>query len=143
MVTDFKAIKQQLTAFFHQEFPQADFLIEEITGEHITIRKKITEQHLRPGRTVSGPVLMEVADAALYVAILAKLGLVAQAVTTNLNINFLSRPSPDNDIIAKCQLIKVGKTLAMGDVFIYSEYKASPVAHATGTYALPASSTSQ
>lgn len=80
---------------------------------------------------------MEISDAALYVAILAEIGVIALAVTTNLNINFLRKPSSDKDIIAKCHLIKVGKTLAIGEVSVYSEGDLDPVAHAVGTYAIP------
>ena len=127
----------QLNHFFKNDFPQADIIVEQVGGKSATIRKRITEQHLRPGGTVSGPVLMEVADAALYVAILGELGLVAMAVTTNLNINFLRKPASDQDIIAQCTLIKVGKLLVIGEVSIYSEGLDEPVAHAVGTYAIP------
>ena len=123
---------EQLNQFFAEEFPQANFIIEAIADKSATIRKPITNNHLRPGGTVAGPVLMEVADTALYVAILGELGLVALAVTTNLNINFLRKPAADKDIIAECKLIKLGKTLAVGEVTIYSEGNPDPVAHATG-----------
>ena len=127
----------QLNHFFKNDFPQADIIVEQVGGKSATIRKRITEQHLRPGGTVSGPVLMEVADDALYVAILGELGLVAMAVTTNLNINFLRKPASDQDIIAQCTLIKVGKLLVIGEVSLYSEGLDEPVAHAVGTYAIP------
>lgn len=127
----------ELNTFFKEEFPQADFIIEEVSEQHIQIRKPISAQHLRPGGTVSGPVLMEVADAALYVAVLAKLGLVALAVTTNLNINFLRKPSASKDIVAKCRLLKVGKTLVIGEVSLFSDGDERSVAHAVGTYSIP------
>src|ERR687884_137197 len=68
---------------------------------------------LRPGGTVSGPVLMTLADVAIYVAILASIGWVPLAVTTNLNINFLRKPAP-GDLMAECRLLKLGKRLAVG-----------------------------
>ncbi|WDE03420.1 PaaI family thioesterase [Thalassomonas viridans] len=131
------ATKAELEHFFQTDFPQADFTIESIGEKSATIRKKIAPGHLRPGGTVSGPVLMELADAALYVTILSEIGLVAMAVTTNLNINFLRKPSADKDIIAKCTLIKLGKSLAIGEVSIYSGDLPEPVAHAVGTYSIP------
>lgn len=127
----------ELSVFFKNDFPQAEFVIESVGAKTATIRKKIDNRHLRPGNTVSGPVMMEVADTALYVAILAELGLVASAVTTNLNINFLRKPSADRDILATCSLIKLGRSLVIGEVSVYSEGKAEPVAHAVGTYAIP------
>jgi len=133
------ANQEQLTEFFKNDFPQADIIIEEVGNKSATIKKRIDHNHLRPGGTVSGPTLMEVADAALYVALLGEIGVVELAVTTNLNINFLRKPMPDRDIIAECKLIKVGRSLAIGEVFIYSEGNEDAVAHATGTYAIPAS----
>ncbi|MEQ9544538.1 MAG: PaaI family thioesterase [Marinobacter sp.] len=129
--------KEELTEFFKNDFPQADFVIERVGEKSATLRKKIDHRHLRPGGTVSGPLLMEMADAALYVAILGEIGLVALAVTTNLNINFLRKPSSDKDILAECTLIKVGKSLAIGEVSLYSDGLPEPVAHAVGTYAIP------
>ncbi|MCB1608825.1 MAG: PaaI family thioesterase [Xanthomonadales bacterium] len=131
------ASKAELERFFADEFPQANFVIESVGGRAASLRKRIGTAHLRPGGTVSGPVLMALADAALYVAILGEIGLVAMAVTTNLNINFLRKPSADMDLLADCRLIKVGKRLAIGEVTIYSDGSDEPVAHAVGTYAIP------
>jgi len=81
--------------------------------------------------------MMSMADAALYVAILGELGIVALAVTTNLNINFLKRPAADADILAKCNLLKVGEKLVVGEVSLYSVGQEHAIAHAVGTYAIP------
>ena len=81
--------------------------------------------------------MMATADLALYVAILATIGIVPLTVTTNLNVNFLRKPAADRDIIAVCKLLKVGKTLAVGEVALFSEGDPEPVAHAVGTYAIP------
>ena len=129
--------KEEIADFFAKDFPQANFNIERVGGESATLRKKISHDHLRPGGTVSGPVLMEMADAALYVAILSEIGLVALAVTTNLNINFMRKPASDKDVIAECKLMKLGKLLAIGQVSLYSDGDPNPVAHAVGTYAIP------
>jgi uncharacterized protein (TIGR00369 family) len=131
---------EALENFLQNEFPQVNFIIERIGEKSATIRKKINHDHLRPGGTVSGPVLMELADVALYVAILSEIGLVPLAVTTSFNINFLRKPSSEKDLIAKCNLIKVGKLLAIGEVSIHSEGSVEPVAHAVGTYAIPPAS---
>ena len=129
--------KAEMEAFFRDHFPQADLIIEELGDKTATIRKHIEFKHLRPGGTVSGPTMMELADAALYVTILNEIGLVGLAVTTNLNINFLNKPSAEKDLIAECKLIKVGKALIIGDVYLYSEGNEQPVAHAVGTYSIP------
>jgi uncharacterized protein (TIGR00369 family) len=72
----------------------------------------------------------------MYVAVLASIGPVPLAVTTNLNINFLRKPA-QRDLIAECKLIKLGKRLAVGEVQIRSEGEDELVAHATATYSIP------
>jgi len=130
-------ITEQINDFLKKDFPQVTSVVEDIGPHSARVRHKLGEGDLRPGGTVSGPVMFAVADLALYVAILGEIGLVPLAVTTNLNINFLNKPSADKDLIGECRLIKVGKALIIGDVFIYSEGQEQPVAHATGTYAIP------
>ncbi len=80
---------------------------------------------------------MAMADLALYVAIFGEVGIVPMAVTTNLNINFLRKPSANVAIVAVCKLMKVGKSLAVGEVSLYSEGNDDPVAHVVGTYSIP------
>lgn len=98
---------------------------------------EVNESHLRPGATISGPTMMGVADVCMYVAILNEIGPVVQAVTTNLNINFLLRPIADNPIVAKAKILKLGKRLAVGEVSIYSHGHDDIVAHVTLTYSIP------
>ncbi len=129
--------KEQLTDFLATEFPQTKCTVEEVGNRSAVLRHPIGFEELRPGGTVSGPVLMAVADVALYVAILGEIGLVPLAVTTNLNINFLRKPSSEQDIIARCSLIKVGKSLIVGEVSLFSDGFEEPVAHVTGTYSIP------
>ena len=128
---------EEVTEFVASIFPQNTTIIENISRRGSTVRKHIGVDELRPGGTVSGPVLMTVADVAMYVAILGEIGLVALAVTTSLNINFLRKPAPDRDVLGVCKLLKVGKSLVVGEVNLYSEGDSEPVAHAVGTYSIP------
>ena len=126
-----------MEAFFSKEFPQASFVIESFDEGSVTIRRKVDAGDLRPGGTVSGPTMMGLADCAIYAAILREIGLVALAVTTSLNINFLRKPVADKDILGVCKILKLGKTLAIGEVTIYSEGDDRPIAHSVGTYSIP------
>ena len=132
------ASKEEVAAFLAAEFPQNKCAVEAVGHRSATVSHEIGVNELRPGGTVSGPVLMGVADVALYVAILGTIGIQPMAVTTNLNINFLRKPAGDRAIVGMCRLIKVGRTLAVGEVTLYSEGMDEPVAHAVGTYSLPA-----
>ena len=129
--------KEKIVAFLKTDFRQTKCIVDEVGNRSSTVRHAIGFDELRPGGTVSGPVLMEVADLALYVAILGELGLVSQAVTTNLSINFLRKPTADKDIIGKCSLMKVGKSLVIGEVTLFSSGDEAPVAHVVATYSIP------
>ena len=129
--------QSEIAAFLVAEFPQNHCTVEAVGDAGATVRHRVGLDELRPGGTVSGPVMMTVADLALYVAILGEIGIVPLTVTTSLSINFLRKPSASSDIIGVCKLIKLGKSLAVGEVNIYSEGHADPVAHAVGTYAIP------
>ena len=89
---------------------------------------------LRPGGTIAGPFMMQLADVCMYAVVLSLIGEVKLAVTTHLNINFLRKPA-DSDLVGIGEIIKMGKRLAVIEVSIYSDDKL--VAHATGTYSIP------
>lgn len=129
--------KTEIVDFLAREFPQNQCVIEAVADRSATLSHPVGAAQLRPGGTVSGPLLMAVADVALYVAILATIGLVPLAVTTSLNINFLRKPSPHNPIVGVCKLIKVGRILVVGEVALYSDRNEEMVAHAVGTYSVP------
>ena len=129
--------KAELQVFMAAEFPQNRCTIEAVGNGSATLRYAIGTDDLRPGGTVAGPVLMMVADVALYIAILGEIGIVPLAVTTSLNINFLRKPAAGASIVGVCKLLKVGKLLAVGEVSLYSEGGVDMVAHAVGTYAIP------
>jgi uncharacterized protein (TIGR00369 family) len=131
----------EIGALLSAEFPQAYYpgcglTIERVDYADVRVRRAYHEDYLRPGGTISGPTMMELADFAMYVAVFSAVGAQPLAVTTNLTINFLRKPARA-DLIAEARLLKVGKRLAVGEVAIYSEGSAQPVAHVTATYSLP------
>jgi len=131
------ASQQDIAAFIRAEFPQTRCRVLDVGNAGATVLHEVGPAELRPGGTVSGPVLMATADVALYVAILGEIGIVPLAVTTSLNINFLRKPVAEKNIVGVCKLIKLGKTLAVGEVALYSEGQPEMVAHAVGTYSIP------
>jgi uncharacterized protein (TIGR00369 family) len=132
---------EAVTEFLAREFPQMDeggrayHLVSVGPGE-ARMRLDPADRHLRPGGTVSGPAMFALADFAAYAAILAHIGPVALAVTTNLTINFLRMPPPGS-LVGDCRILKLGKRLAVTEVKIAPEQGGEIVAHATATYSLP------
>lgn len=93
-----------------------------------------SNKSLRPGGTIAGPFMMMLADVCMFAVVLSLLGEIKLAVTTSLNINFLRKPA-ECDLVARGNIIKLGKRLAVVEVSVYSEEDI--VAHATGTYSIP------
>ena len=131
----------ELDAFLRTELPQMfnydDLTIEHADGQSCLLRQRFRESMLRPGGTVSGPTLMALADFAMYVVLLSAIGPVGLAVTTNLNINFLRKGAPGQDILAAARLLKLGKRLVVGEVNLLSGESSDPIAHVTSTYSIP------
>ncbi len=132
---------EELRAYLVEVFPQiwarGHYSIEEVGPMSATVRLNYHPDHLRPGGTISGPSMFALCDLALYVAVLHEIGRVKLAVTTSVTINFLRKPAPA-DLLGKAKLMKLGKRLAVGEVALYSPGQAEMVAHATGTYSIPA-----
>jgi len=134
-----KMSKDELQAFLTAEFPQVNgkYMIQDLAPLQITVRMNITDANLRPGGTISGPSMFGLADISMYLAILAMIGPQALAVTTNCSIDFMRKPAAGVDMIGKAKVLKLGRVLAVGDVLLFSEGQAAPVARAGMTYSIP------
>lgn len=130
---------EELMAFLDREFPQVrgEYGIEEVGENRIRTRLRVAERHLRPGGTVSGPSIFALADVSVYLAVLAMIGPEALAVTTSSSLDFLRKPAAGADLVAECRLLKLGRVLAVGEVLIFSDGVAPPVARASLTYSIP------
>jgi uncharacterized protein (TIGR00369 family) len=131
----------ELGALLRTELPQMfdydDLTIEQADGRTCRLRQRFRDSMLRPGGTVSGATLMALADCAMYVVLLSAIGPVSLAVTTNLNINFLRKGAPGQDVLAEARLMKLGSRLAVGEVTLLSGDSPDPIAHVTATYSIP------
>lgn len=142
MADDLKPVMgvPELAAFFAEAFPgiatERHAGIVEIAPGRVRLALEPGEDALRPGGIVSGPTQMGLADRAAYAVILAHIGPVAMAVTSNLNISFL-RAVEYRTVMADAVLIKLGRRLASVDVRLWQEDEARVLAQATVTYAIP------
>jgi uncharacterized protein (TIGR00369 family) len=129
---------EDIERLLDEQFPQARGFarLEEVAADRVRLRLEPDDRHLRPGGTVSGPTLMALADTAAYFLVLANRGPVALAVTSSLSIHFLRRPRP-GALLAEARPLRLGRSLAVADVRLWSEGDDAPVAQATVTYAIP------
>ena len=130
--------KPELELFMKKEFSQVskNFKILDLNIGSISMKMNVLQEHLRPGDTISGPTMFLLADISFYLATLSLIGPKSLTVTTNCSINFLRKPNK-HDLTSKARVLKIGKTLSVGDVLIYSLDKTKPVAHASLTYSIP------
>ncbi len=131
--------KDALERFIETEFSQVqgDFSVEEITPDGVLVRLLTQDKHLRPGGTVSGPSMFGLVDVGMYFAVLSRIGPVALTVTTNCSIDFMRKPEAGRDLICTARLLKLGRTLAVGECHLRSEGREEVVARASLTYAIP------
>jgi len=130
---------EELTRMAREQVPmvgQLGLVVESLGEGEARVRCPFRDDFLRPGGTISGPVMMTMADYAMYAAVLSRIGMVELAVTTNLNINFLRRPRP-GDVLAEASLLKLGQRLAVGEIALHIEGEEDLVAHVTATYSIP------
>jgi uncharacterized protein (TIGR00369 family) len=131
-IDEFKAIMRESLPFAVMMGAE----VVELAEGKAVFRLPYRADWLRPGGTISGPMLMGLADLAMYAVVLSAVGRVELAVTTNLNINFLRKPAAV-DVIAEARMLKLGKRLAVGEVQLFSEGDPDMVAHVTATYSIP------
>ena len=131
----------EVTHYLKEVFPEISaqwpsLTIEKISDLQGVFALKYDESMLRPGGTISGPTMMALADLAIYGTILGNIGPQALAVTTNLTFDFMNKP-PKDDLICKCQILKLGKRLITARAEILSKNNNLLCTHAVGTYSIP------
>ncbi len=127
----------ELQRLVESSFPGAEVpVVERADDDGVVMRLAVTDRHGRPGGTLSGPAMMMLADSTAWVVVLAAVGPQLLAVTTSLHIDFLRRP-PIADLVARGTLLKLGRSLAVIEVGLYSDGSEDLLAQAQVTYSLP------
>jgi uncharacterized protein (TIGR00369 family) len=128
---------EQLIATHMSANPRIEFSVRGIEEGEATVVLRYSPTQLRPGDTISGPALFTLADTALYAAVLSVVGLEPLCVTSDMTIHFLRKPAP-GDVEGCARVLKRGRRLVYGDVVLRSCEGREIVAHASGSYAVPA-----
>ncbi len=120
---------------------QPHFDVLAVGDQSADIRLPYRPGMTRLGDTVSGPVLMTAADAAMYAAIIAHVPDGEYAVTSHFHIDFLRRPGPA-DVLARAHILRAGRRSVTCRVELFSGDFDTLVAHVSGAYARMSSATS-
>ncbi len=138
-MTESKISAAELERLAVEEVPvagQMGIVIDSIGPGEVTARVPYRDALIRPGGTIAGPVMMALADFVMWGVVMSLIGPVKLAVTTSLHINFLRRPGP-GDVVARGRILKLGKRLAVGEVYLYTHGVDDLVAHVSATYSIP------
>ena len=117
--------------------PFARFLgieIKEIGFGTATLALPPNPDFQRLGGIIAGPMLMGLADLAMYAAVVGATGN-PEAVTSSLTMNFL-RKSPSSVILAHAKVLKTGR-LCAGEVSLTAQGSSELIAHSVSTWSLP------
>lgn len=117
-------------------FGEMGIQIEALDEREARLRLPYAKRLLRPGGSLSGPALMGVIDGAMYALLLKTFGRQEMALTTDLQLRFLSR-APATDCIARARFLKRGRRLINFEVEVFGQGEDRPCVHATGSYLLP------
>ena len=129
-----KEISRKLKDIFPQVADKYEII--SLKSNYSEVKLLANNKNLRPGNTISGPSMFELADLSFYIAIMASTDLGEKSVTTNVSINFFKKPLLSN-LLGISQIKKIGKRLVVGDVEILSEDKKQTYAQALFTYSIP------
>ena len=110
--------------------------VERLEPGSARVRMPFRKWMLRPGNVISGPALFTAADLAMYALVLSHVGPELMAVTSDLDLHFLSRGLAA-DVICEVRMLKWGRKLAVMNVSLSCADDPTVVAHATGSYSLP------
>ena len=111
--------------------------VEAVAGDAATLRLPFDPRLVRVGGTVCGQALMAAADTAMVIAVASTLGEFRAMATVGQTISFL-RPVANDDVLVEARVLRLGRTLAFGEVSMRAAGTGVLAAHATTTYALPA-----
>ncbi len=113
-----------------------DFVTEAMDSDYARVKLRCHDNYLRPGPAIAGPILMALADVALFASVLSRRGGDLRIVTTDMQVNFLRRAHPQ-DVVAEARLIRCGRRRAVAQCFMWQDDPEKWIFQATGSFALP------
>src|SRR5262245_11206859 len=108
---------------------------EHVGADQVKLRLPFSDHVARPGGVVVGQAMMAMADTVMVLAICEKLGRFATLATISQTTNFL-RAAVRQDVIAVARAVKVGRSTAFGEVDMFVDGSAEPIAQTLSTFAV-------
>lgn len=109
--------------------------VESVASGEAVLRMPHSARLARVGGTICGQALMSAADTAMVIALSGSFGEFRPVTTVSLNVTFM-RPVSGQDVLAEARVMRLGKSLAFGEITLRGAADGKPAAHATTTYAI-------
>jgi len=138
---DLAAAQQLLTDVFAAWVQDLQLSVEALHppgsegGAGATLRMKFSERICREGGVICGQALMSLADTAMVFAVASASGRYRPMTTVDQTTHFL-KPASNADVLADARILRVGRTMAFGQVMLTSAFDVKPVAMVSTAYAL-------
>lgn len=135
MVFDQAAATALLNTVFAQWVQDLDMSVESVDAELAVLRMRFSERLCRDNGVVCGQALMSFADTAMVFAVSAAAGGYLPMTTVDQSTHFL-RPAIRSDLLAEARVLRLGRSMAFGNVSIRTVDDSRPVALTQTAYAL-------
>lgn len=109
--------------------------VESVDSARARLRLPFSDRLVRVGGTICGQALMSFADTAMVIALSAASGGFRPMTTVGQTISFM-RPIASADAVAEARVLRLGKSLAFGEVNISAVGRDDLAAHVSTTYAI-------
>ena len=109
--------------------------VESVSEGAAVLRMPWSERLVRVGGMICGQALMSAADTAMVIALSGSFGGFRPVTTVSQNVTFM-RPIAEQDVLVEARVIRLGKTLAFGEITLRGAKDERTAAHATATYAI-------
>lgn len=128
-------LEASLTDYFASWLQGLNLAVESTTADSVTLRMPQNDQLARPGGMLCGQAMMAAADTAMVLALIHHFGELKPCSTVQMSTSFM-RPLSHQDALVQARLVRVGKTMAFGEIDICGADDGKSVCRSSVTYAL-------
>lgn len=132
---DHDTLQQALTDLFAPWVQALGLQVQSWGPGEVTLRLPQSDALSRVGGILCGQAMMAAADTAMVLALICHFGQFRPCSTVQLSSSFL-KPLSGQDALVTAKVLRVGKTLAFGDIELRGADDGQCVFRASTTYAL-------
>jgi len=132
---DTRQLQTALTDYFAPWIQALHLEVVSSDANQVTLRLPHSDALARTGGMVCGQAMMAAADTAMALAVFSHFGQFRPCTTVQMSSSFL-KPLSGQDGLVEARLLRVGKSLAFGEIDIRSVSDSKSVCRASTTYAL-------